>query len=799
MRSKRTRPVQTKTKTHIMTGGVKEDVSQLELKGGELLVGENVQEIDGAYHGYSSIPGYENFWGDELPSTVPVELISDPGKSNDVILLLSTYNGIIEDLSNNHFPVNAESASIDLYLSRFPSGAIFTHTKYPSVFIPASSSFDFGADNWEVDFVVSGVTTGHISSFGLGNKISIVNGHVVWQYGLNGGLNTGTLTSLRTVNPALSTHVAIQRSGTKVRIAIDGKIDGATANLLLTDAVTYIEEGWDDEELWNDEAAWEDTPNFLFFGFMGYVEEFRVCRGTIKWVEDFSPPTQQYADPYFVTRVQYDDTAREAARALIEPVGGIDGTGPVRAVAYFKGEAFAVRDVLGLATVVYAKSLHPASCTNIGPTGYNEFGLGGTYQFTRGSFFAFGDGLNNFQEYIRKEVLFLVTGISSPVWFDGLDYRHIDHAGLPDNAADADAREYAVSARVFKDRLFLGYPSGQVVFSAPGDPLNFSYIDGAGSFNLPAGCTDLISAPGDALVMFTLGSINIAKTLADAGISTNESTYMYKFFNEDFSQSSGCIKSTAQRIMGMVLFMDDRGVSSLEATDAFGDFNAGTLSRNVQKTLLTKKPLITCSTVLRANNQYRLFFNDKTGIIFTFDSEKKVKGATTLKYKHPVLCIDTQKDLAGAEITLFGSADGCVYKMDSGTSFNGEPIVTKINTTFYHYSTPSYRKRFRKVSLEASAPRGLIFFGKLEFDYRSIFTVRGITEELASSGSGGIYGQDLYGQFTYGATAVETPTLYDDGYGENMSVFITTSDKFREPHTINSMLVEYVVVNRVHS
>ena len=378
-----------------------------------------------------------------------------------------------------------------------------------------------------------------------------------------------------------------------------------------------------------------------------------------------------------------------------------------------------------------------------------------------------------------------------------MNYRQIDHSGLPDN--DPADQEFAISARVFKDRLFLGYPSGKVVFSAAGDPLNFSVVEGAGFFYLPAEVTDLISAPGDALIMFTKGSINIAKTLADAGINNTESTFAYKFFNEDFSQASGCFRNTAQRIMGMIIYMDDRGVSSLEATDAFGDFNAGSLSRNVQKTLLKKKKQITCSTVLRENNQYRLFFDDKTGFVLTFDAEKKVKGITSLRYQVPVLCIDTQKNSEGDEVTVFGSADGFVYLMDSGTSFNGQEIETKLSTAFYNYGSPAYRKRFRKVTLESSAPRGLIFYGKLEFDYRSSYIPRGITESLESLGSGGTYGRDVYGKFTYGSTAVETPTLYDDGYGENMSVTITTKDKYRATHTINSYIVEFVVVNRVHA
>lgn len=781
MRTKRTRPVQTRTKVHILTGGIKEDVSQLELKGGELLIGENIQEIDGVYHGYSSLPGYEVAWGSQLPSEIEVPLVAEAGLTNDVVLLLSTYEGTIKDLSSVPKTLTINPAVVvDTTLSKFPTGAISLPSPGIAISVANHAGLNLADEDWEVDFVVKGVTTGEMLNLGGGLVIGISGGLVYVSLGLNGAVAgvTPAIVTVKTVDPLKNVHVAVNRVGQVIRVAINGIVDSSTHTLAApTDYLTYS----------------GASPILLA---PGRIEEFRISKGAPKWIQDFTPTEVPYADPYFVPSSQYNDLEREAVRSAVEPVGGTEGVGPVRAVSVFQDEYFAVRD-FGTATGVYPKSLHPARSSNIGPTGYNEFPLGGTYQFARGTFFAFGDVVDSFQSYIRKEVLFLATGVTPPVWFDGKNYRQIDHPGLPDN--DSTDSEFAVSARVFKDRLFLGYPSGKVVFSAAGDPLNFSVVEGAGFFYLPAGVTDLISAPGDALIMFTLGSINVAKTLADAGISNTEATFAYKFFNEDFSQASGCFRNTAQRIMGMIIFMDDRGVSSLEATDAFGDFNAGSLSRNVQKTLLKKKKHITCSTVFRENNQYRLFFDDKTGFILTFDSEKKVKGITSLKYKVPVLCVDTQKNSDGDEVTIFGSSDGFVYLMDSGTSFNGLDIETKLCTAFYNYGSPAYRKRFRKVTLESSAPRGLIFYGKLEFDYRSSYIPRGITEELESLGSGGVYGQDVYGKFTYGSTAVETPTLYDDGYGENMSVTITTKDRYRTPHTINSYIVEFVVVNRIHA
>ncbi|MCK5020358.1 MAG: hypothetical protein KAS32_25195 [Candidatus Peribacteraceae bacterium] len=59
-----------KYKTFVLTGGLNEQITNLELKPGELIEGLNYLEQDDKYHGYESIKGYERFDGQAAPSSI---------------------------------------------------------------------------------------------------------------------------------------------------------------------------------------------------------------------------------------------------------------------------------------------------------------------------------------------------------------------------------------------------------------------------------------------------------------------------------------------------------------------------------------------------------------------------------------------------------------------------------------------------------------------------------------------------------------------------------------------------------
>jgi len=62
---------------------------------------------------------------------------------------------------------------------------------------------------------------------------------------------------------------------------------------------------------------------------------------------------------------------------------------------------------------------------------------------------------------------------------------------------------------------------------------------------------------------------------------------------------------------------------------------------------------------------------------------------------------------------------------------------------------------------------------------------------------GGIWGLDRWNEFIYSSTSISTPTLYTTGVGNNMNITIVTSNKYTQPHTIQSAVVDYSTLERM--
>jgi hypothetical protein len=91
----------TNSKTVVFTGGVNEGITNLELGPGDLFQCYNYEEIDGAFHGYSSVEGYERYDGQDAPSSVSVQFLEDEGDDAFAeVLLESMASTDITDKSN---------------------------------------------------------------------------------------------------------------------------------------------------------------------------------------------------------------------------------------------------------------------------------------------------------------------------------------------------------------------------------------------------------------------------------------------------------------------------------------------------------------------------------------------------------------------------------------------------------------------------------------------------------------------------------------------------------------------------
>jgi len=479
-----------------------------------------------------------------------------------------------------------------------------------------------------------------------------------------------------------------------------------------------------------------------------------------------------------------DDTAREARRSAITAPTGINA---IRGIHMYEGDVYAKRDDSGgaLGKIYKATDSGWSALTLPATTVY----AGGTCRWVNSSFSSYPTTSTYPPAMANTRCFFMVDGVSRPISYDGTTVRAIDAVELPSNSAHSPSPVFPTTLAEFDNRLWLAFPGGHLFYSKVGDPGTWTAIEGAGSIPTGDEITDLIVAPGNVLVVFMENSIKVVKVVD----FYDDADYLYKA--ESFGGSAGGIAGTAKALLGDVYYIGDRGPTSMAATEKYGDFAAGSITRKVQKTFETNKSRLVTTVTHRQNNQYRLYFSDGLVLTLTFKGNR-INSATRQLYSKAPVCITEGENSSGEIEIYFGAVDGFVYKSDSGTSFNGAEIPTKFATAFYHYRTPRRTKKFSRLTFELTAESGTVFYMKPDYDYRGAGHIKNVEQSPEVIESGGVWGSGVWGTFTWGGAYVLNPTLYISGYAVNMSVMVRTSSKYKGQHTVHNVIADYEILDQ---
>lgn len=365
----------------------------------------------------------------------------------------------------------------------------------------------------------------------------------------------------------------------------------------------------------------------------------------------------------------------------------------------------------------------------------------------------------NFGGHTGQRRMYGCDGVNKAFEWDGSTYVPITTGMTTDTPSHLVAH---------KGHLFLSFSGGSLQYSSlPADPTDpvfpyiWSAVTGAGELGIGDECTGMISLP-NLLAVFSRNSIRL----------------LYGTTSDDFelythSDESGAIAKTVQRI-GPGVFLDDRGITTLSATDAYGDFKANAVSKYIDPYIKTVKSLVQSSMRVKSKNQYRLFLSNKSAITMTIEGNEII-GFTRQLYEELPVCCCSAEDSNGDEVLLFGSDDGYVYQMDKGASFNGEPIDATIKLHFNHLNSPSVVKRIRKIVLELDAPINTYLSASVEFDYGAEGNQG---ETFLTDSQGGLWGVDSWDQFIWDGKSTSSQPLDIDGDGENFSLTIHHSGEW---------------------
>lgn len=455
--------------------------------------------------------------------------------------------------------------------------------------------------------------------------------------------------------------------------------------------------------------------------------------------------------------------AADARRAVIEKVPGV---GPVRGVAVYDGRVWAIRDDESAQARLY-KSTELGWEEVTTPTRAG----GGRYEFATYNFSGSTDDM----------ALYGVDGVNKPFELKGETLTELD------TGVTSVMPEHIVA---HKSHLFVSYPGGSVQHSGIGDPTNWdASTGGAGEVAQGDEVTAMAGIKGDALAIFGRNSIRVL-------YGNSEADWKQETLSNQ-ADAAGALPYTVQTLREP-LFLDDIGLRSLSAVDAYGNFTTGTLSEVVRPLIEEMRYEAVTSLVLRDRNQYRLL--DKKGrcLILTMGGDGML-GFGLAKYPFTPTCA-YHGEVDGRQMAVIGSDDGFVYRLDKGNSFDGEPIPASLRLNFHIAKSPTTQKRWRKAVIDITTTgmqtiklQPIFNFGHADVEAATVSdTSRVVVTDLQGlAEAGGVWDVDEWGEFVWDGQLLSEAYADITGSGRSMALVIYSEGVDAPPFTLNGVVLHY--------
>lgn len=395
---------------------------------------------------------------------------------------------------------------------------------------------------------------------------------------------------------------------------------------------------------------------------------------------------------------------------------------------------------------------------------------GGTYEWAK----------HNFSGQLITRAIWGCDGVNKAFMFDGTTYAPIT-SGLSPDTPNHIACHNA--------HLFLSQGSS-LIFSGDGTPFRFAATDSGGEIATGDSVSALLTLPGN-------------QTAAALGVWMDTTTGILYGFGIDtfnfvlYNQGNGANARSVQNLFDTIAFPDS-GIVNLQTTLNYGNFNAATLTKNIQPLINQQRSKISASTVNRGKGQYRVFFNDATALYLTFNNQSYL-GAAPMLFLNAVATIDEDTDTSGDEVTYFGSSDslGYVYQLDVGPSFDGDDLFAYFTPAWDYIKSPEWLKVFRRARIEMQGSA----YAAISFNYalgdNSPLIGQPSATSYASSFSPALWDDATWDNFFWDGQTV-SPTYADmTGTGQDVQPTFGSSTNYIAPFNVSSVIYQYSVRRRL--
>jgi hypothetical protein len=332
-----------------------------------------------------------------------------------------------------------------------------------------------------------------------------------------------------------------------------------------------------------------------------------------------------------------------------------------------------------------------------------------------------------------------------------------------------------------KQHLFLCYQTGSIITSIPGEPLIFDAIQGAVEIAIGDTLTTVRSLPGGVLAIGCEESIQML-------YGNDVDTWQLQQFADH-----GIKENSFAEIGGNTLALTNRGLQSIQTSQAYGDFESTSQSRPINPLLLELRSDLSPTTAYasKAKSQYRLYFG-REAYYFAY-AGNGLAGITRVLMPDTMYCSVSGEDAAGREVIFLGSDDGNVFKANSGYSFNGEPITAFFKVAFNYANSPTTRKQYRKAMIDVQTEGDSAqIFVKPDYDFgKQDVPLIPYSELLAAASGGGIWDFSEWDDFVWAAPNYSTEEVPLAAIARNMALTFVSHGATNGSHTIFGAAIHY--------
>jgi len=400
-----------------------------------------------------------------------------------------------------------------------------------------------------------------------------------------------------------------------------------------------------------------------------------------------------------------------------------------------------------------------------------------------------GSSKNRFEKYRigTTEKIAGVDSVNAPFIYDNTTFTALNSA-----PSDVQAAEHICW---FKNQMF--YAKGDTVtFTSPYTDNDFNPANGAGVLSVGSAVTGMIVFR-EQLIIFSQQRISrlTGNSLAD-------------FVLQPITLNIGCIDTdTIQEIGSDIMFLGPDGLRLLTGTDKFGDFSLAVVSKPIQSEMTSFIASSTsfCSVVIREKSQYRLFgfssavtTQNAVGILGTQIIGNETGEISWAEMRGIRAFVADSDYFSRLETIVFAQTDGYVYKMESGSSFDGANIIATFSTPFVPMTDPRLRKTFYKLFLYTDPLGSVTTSANLKLDFDDEGVIQPDTITLSNdTGAVGFYGSPTatYGSARYGTKLKKLFQTQVVGSGFTVSLQFV-SESTDPAFSLDAATLEYATFDR---